>query len=77
VPDFHHALGDAVVGDEHIRPDRGHEFVARDEAPGLFGKVAQHVERFRPQRQLGPVPSTQDAARRIQHETAEGECRRS
>ena len=50
------------VGDEQIGPDRGHDRVAVQQAPGILHEEPQQRERLRPQGQLCPLGSQQGAA---------------
>jgi hypothetical protein len=62
------ALGDRVVGDEHVRPDRGHDRIAVEQTAGVFHEELQERERFRPEHQLHPVRAQQCAAIGIEGE---------
>ena len=57
------ALHQRIVRDGEVRPDRGKEFVLRDETAGILGEVLQDREGLRPKRDLAPVekeaPATQ------------------
>jgi hypothetical protein len=61
-----HALGDAVVGDDHARPHRLHEVVARHHLAGMPGEVLQNLGGFRPQAEHRAVRPVQHTSRNIQ-----------
>ena len=44
--DLTDTLGDAVVGDHHIRPHRLHDRVAVEQAPGILDEQPQQGEDF-------------------------------
>ena len=59
------------VGDEHVGPDRRHDRVAVQQAPGVLDQELQERERLRPQGHLRPVRCQQRAAGEVQGEAVE------
>ncbi len=68
--DLSNTLRDAVFGDEGLRPDRLHDFVAVDQPIGVFNHVTQQSEGFRAQCAFCCVLQ-QNAATKVQHKPAE------
>ena len=48
LPDVGDALGERILGDADVRPDRSHQFVFRHHMAGVFRQAEQQVEGARP-----------------------------
>jgi hypothetical protein len=59
-PDLMDALDQAVVRDSGVGPDGLRQFASPDHSPGIEGKISEHREGLRPQREVhaGPVSNS-------------------
>jgi hypothetical protein len=69
-PDLADAHLQGAVAQEDARPDRGEELVLADQLPGARGKVLEHGQRLRGQRDRAR-PSAEPPGRQIELETVE------